>query len=235
MLKRLLKSAFMQNVASFLITQYLRFVSATSRVVLEPQDLYERIDGNWPAIIAIWHGQHFMVALIRKPHQKFKVLISRHRDGEINAKVAENFGIGLIRGSGTKDKRVMEKRGALAFRDMVHALEDGWSMTLTADVPKIARKAGLGIITLAKKSGRPIYPLAIANSRRHVFENSWDKTALPLPFGRMAVVIAEPMLIDKNADDAALESARAALETTLEQITLRAYALADGEPKGQSG
>ncbi len=32
--------------------------------------------------------------------------------------------------------------------------------------PKIARVAGLGVVTIAKHSGRPIYPVAIATSNR---------------------------------------------------------------------
>ena len=43
-----------------------------------------------PAIIAMWHGQHFMAPFIKRkdPRHRTKVLISRHRDGEINARAA---------------------------------------------------------------------------------------------------------------------------------------------------
>ena len=40
-------------------------------------------------------------------------------------------------------------------------LESGSSVALTADVPKRARVAGMGIVTLAKLSGRPIVPTAV--------------------------------------------------------------------------
>ena len=48
---------------------------------------------------------------------------------------------------------------------MVRALEDGYNVALTADVPKRSRVAGLGIIMLARESGRPIMPFAMATSR----------------------------------------------------------------------
>ena len=48
------------------------------------------------------------------------------------------------------------------FKEMLSALEEGYNVALTADVPKVARVAGLGIVKLASASGRPIYPVAIA-------------------------------------------------------------------------
>ncbi len=76
-------------------------------------------------------------------------------------------------------------------------------------MPKVARVAGLGIVKLAQHSGRPIYPVAIATSRRIVLDN-WDRTAINLPFGRVAMVAGEPIYVPRDADDATLEaSARA--------------------------
>ena len=53
-----------------------------------------------PIILAMWHGQHFLTPFIRPKGKRAKVLISRHRDGEINAAAVERLGIGTIRGSG---------------------------------------------------------------------------------------------------------------------------------------
>jgi len=52
------------------------------------------------------------------------------------------------------------KGGVGAFKEMVRALEENYYVALTADVPKRSRVAGLGIIMLARESGRPIMPLA---------------------------------------------------------------------------
>src|SRR5438552_1334862 len=60
-------------------------------------------------------------------------------------------------------------------------------MALTADVPKIARVAGLGVVKLAAASGRPICVIAIATSRRITLKN-WDRTTVHLPFGRGAIL-----------------------------------------------
>ena len=107
---------------------------------------------------------------------RFKVLISRHIDGEINAIAAEWLGVGTVRGSGDHGRRYHVKGGVGAFKSMMDALAEGWNMALTADVPKVSRVAGLGIIKLASATGRPIFPVALATSRRIVLDN-WDRSA----------------------------------------------------------
>ena len=61
---------------------------------------------------------------------------------------------------------------------------------MTADVPKVARIAGLGVVKLAQHSGRPIYAVAMASSRRIELDN-WDRSAINLPFSRMGLVAGD--------------------------------------------
>ena len=56
-------------------------------------------------------------------------------------------------------------------------------------------------------SGRPIYPIAMATSRRFELRN-WDRTTVNLPFARGATVVPEPIRVAADADEAALEAAR---------------------------
>jgi lysophospholipid acyltransferase (LPLAT)-like uncharacterized protein len=106
-------------------------------------------------------------------------------------------------------------------------------VALTADVPKISRVAGPGIVRLARDSGRPIYPVAIASSRR-IELNNWDRSVINLPFSRMAGVVGDPVRVAPDADDAALELARKAVENALNAATARAYAIVDRTEDGQS-
>lgn len=224
-LKRLVRSHFVQKAVGVLAAEYLRFVWLTSSSVLEPPDIYERIAPQLPVIIAIWHGQHLMVPFIRKNYSA-KVLISRHRDGEINAVAAERLGVGAIRGSGDMSGRFDIKGGVVAFQTMLTALAEGSSVALTADVPKIARIAGIGIVKLAQFSGRPILPVAIASSRRKVLDN-WDRTAVNLPFSHIGMVAGDTIAVPADADAVTLEKRRQSVETILNAVTARAYALAD--------
>jgi len=211
--------------------EYLRLVAATNRFTLEPADVYARGEADMPIILAFWHGQHFLAPAARKMDHRVNMLASRHRDGEINAVAAQWLGVGTIRGSGSHGGGFVRKAGAAAFQAMLDSLAEGASVALSADVPKVARRAGLGIIKLAQASGRPIYPSAIATSRRFVFDN-WDRTTLNLPFGRGAGVAAEPIIVPPDADDAALEAARVLLEDRLNAATRRAYEIVD-KPRGK--
>src|SRR5580704_1790054 len=206
--------------------EYLRFVGATTRFTLEPADIYERGEADMPIILAFWHGQHLLAPVARRGTHRVNMLVSRHRDGEINAVAAERLGVGTIRGSGNHGGGFVHKAGVAAFQSMVDALAGGSSIALSADVPKVARVAGLGVIKLAQASGRPIYPSAIATSRRLVLDN-WDRTTINLPFGRGAGVAAQPVSVPADADDAALEAARRTLEERLNTATRRAYELVD--------
>jgi len=218
----------------FLAAEWLRLVWLTNRFSFEPggkDALYERIEAQLPAIFAFWHGQHFLTPFIKtKEMHRAKVLISLHRDGEYNAIAAERLGIGTIRGSGDHGSAFHRKGGVGAFKEMVRTLEDNYNVALTADVPKRSRAAGLGIIMLARESGRPIMPFAMATSRYIQLKN-WDRTTINLPFGRGAVVGIEEIYVPEDADAETMEKYRLKLEEFLNEATRRAYAMV-GRPEG---
>ena len=158
------------------------------------------------------------------------MLISLHRDGEFNAIAAERLGIDTIRGSGDHGSAFHRKGGVGAFKEMVRALADGYNVAVTADVPKRSRVVGLGIIMLARESGRPIMPFAMATSRCIQLDN-WDRTTINLPFGRGAVVGVEEVHVPPDADAETMEQCRLKLEAILNEATRRAYEMV-GRPEG---
>jgi len=223
--RRIARSPPAQRFIGLLAAEYLRLVWRTSRLSIEPADLYKAVEPQQPVIVAMWHGQHFMVPFLSRGH-RVKVLISRHRDGEINAYAAQRLGIDTVRGSGDHGRRFDVKGGVGAFKSMLTALAEGYNMALTADVPKVARIAGLGIIKLARFSERPIYPVAVATSRRFVL-NNWDRSVINLPFGRVAIVSSDPIMVPADADEAVMEQCRAMVQQRLSQATDRAYEIVD--------
>ena len=227
LVRNVLRSSWVQRAAGFLAAEYLRLVWLTNKFSYDPVNVYELVEPAQPVIFAFWHGQHFLTPFIKtKESHRAKVLISRHRDGEFNAIAAERLGIETIRGSGAHNGEFHRKGGATAFGEMLDALTEGYSIALTADVPKVARVAGLGVVKLAQYSGKPIYPIAIATSRRIEFDN-WDRSVVNLPFSRIVGVAGEPISVPRDADATALESARRMVEKELNRITARAYAIAD--------
>ena len=231
LLRDTLRGSWFQRGIGFLAAEYLKFVWRTNRFTLDPPGLYERVERQLPAIFAFWHGQHFMTPFIKtKDSHVAKVLVSLHPDGEYNAIAAERLGIGTIRGSGDHGSGFHRKGGISAYREMVRALEENYNVAMTADVPKRSRIVGLGIIMLARESGRPIMPSAMATSR-YIRLNNWDRTTINLPFGRGALIGVEEVYVPSDADAEKMEELRLKLEAILNEATRRAYAMV-GRPEG---
>ncbi len=225
---QLIRSQRTQAAVASFVANYLRFVNATSRLTFDPSDPYVMQASLAPVIFTMWHGQHFMLPFARQYDLDVRVLISRHHDGEINALVAEKLGVSAIRGSGGRSRRRMvEKGGMVGFMEMRQALDDGAFVCMTADISNLeARKAGLGVVSLAKASGRPIVPVAYASSRR-IDITSWDRATVNLPFSRAVCAVGDIVEVPEDADDALLERKRQDVERALNEATERAYALVD--------
>jgi lysophospholipid acyltransferase (LPLAT)-like uncharacterized protein len=223
-LKTITRSRPAQHGLGFVFARYLGLVRRTNRWLHEPEDIYGQLEPLQPFIGAMWHGQHFMAPFLRRPQDRAASLVSRSRDGEMNAVALHHLGIRAIRGSGARGRDQRLKGGAPALRSMLKALDGGDNMFLTADIPKIARRCGAGIITLARMSGRPIVPVAVVTGRKLDFD-SWDRASLGLPLGRGAIVAGTPIWVERDADPDALEAHRAALERDLDRVHGRAYAL----------
>jgi lysophospholipid acyltransferase (LPLAT)-like uncharacterized protein len=230
-IKRIGRSRAVQWLVGFLAGRYLGLVHRTNRFTIEPPNPYERIGPLMPVIVAMWHGQHFMVHFARRRGDRFASLVSRSRDGDLNASLLQHVGVRAIRGSGARGRDPREKGGATAMRMMLKALGEGESIAMTADIPKVSRRCGRGIVTLAQLSGRPIVPIAVVASRRIDFD-SWDHASLGLPFGRGAIVFGDPIYVDRHADDAAIEAARLVVERSLDRVHARAYHLIESEDPG---
>jgi lysophospholipid acyltransferase (LPLAT)-like uncharacterized protein len=215
----------------YTLAAYLKLVWNTSRLTIEPPDLYDRVDAEIPFILTFWHGQHFLMPFVMKPHHEGKVMISRHADADINAITAEVFGVGTIRGSGAHGRDFLRKGGISATKMAIDTLKSGVNVAMTADVPKISRVAGFGVVSVARYSGRPIYPIAIA-TRNRLVANSWDRASIHLPFGPAAMVVGDGIHVAADADDAALEAARRLVQTRLDTVTARAEELVGRKDAG---
>ena len=222
MLKKIGRSRFAQSMLARLGTGFLRLVRATSRFTVDPPDLEQRIAPELPVIAAMWHGQHLMIHYAWPKGAKIAALISRHGDGEINALALQRLGVTPIRGSGGSKEKMRRRGGALALREMLRTLADGTTVVLTADIPKVSRVAGPGIVALAQRSGRPIYPVAVVTSRR-IDLDSWDHASIGLPFSRGAIVVGDPIHVSPEANESELETARLAVEAGLNDVHRRAY------------
>ena len=226
----LARSRLAKGLVTSLFAQALRVIRLTNPPVQGSARLTGVDDSFEPGIIALWHGQHLLAPAIYPSRRGLVAMVSRSADAELNAMVVEKFGIRAVRGSGGRDGgRHQDKGGAQALIALKKALEEGNNVAMIADIPNgKPRSAGMGIILLAKLSGRTILAGAIATSRRKVLEKTWDKTTISLPFGRRAVAISPVIRVDRDADEAEMERKRQELTAALNLVTDRAYALVDG-------
>ncbi|WP_245413704.1 lysophospholipid acyltransferase family protein [Mangrovicella endophytica] len=228
-----MESPVLHAGAGALVYWLLVAVRRCQRLAPGSSDWTQVLTSEHPAIVGLWHGQHLLAPFFRPKTLPYVALLSRNRDAEINASVVERFGISTVRGSGGRAREVgqRDKGGVRALIALRRLLGEGTGVCMIADVPKgTPREAGLGIVTLARISGRPIIPSAAVTSRRHVIESSWDKTSVPLPFGTLAVVLGAPILVPADADAVLLEEKRREVTRAIEAANVEALRLAEGRP-----
>jgi lysophospholipid acyltransferase (LPLAT)-like uncharacterized protein len=211
-----------------LIGGYLRLIKATSKVVFDPPDCWEQAKTNWPVIGVSWHGQSNLAYACIPETRNLALLISNHPDGRMAAAMAKSFGYQTIDGSGASDRQSTGTGGLAAFRAMLKALKAGTTLFATADIPPVpGRQVSPGMIAVARRSGRPIFAIATASSRRKVLEHVWDKMQINYPFSTIAFCAEGPLWVtDAETSD---EDYAAQLKLMLDRALERAFAIADGK------
>lgn len=223
------RPAVRSGLGRFLIGPYLRFLKATSKVVADPPDFWERAHADWPAIAVSWHGQSNLAYVVMPDPQQVALLISAHPDGQMMGAMAKSLGYQVVEGSGASARQTHGTGGLAAFRNMLKSLKSGTTLFATADIPPIpGRNVSLGMIALARRSGRPMYAIATASSRRKVLDRVWDKMQINFPFSTIGFACEGPFYM---TDDAVSDETYAAdLAKSLDRVLAKAFALADGTP-----
>jgi lysophospholipid acyltransferase (LPLAT)-like uncharacterized protein len=128
--KRLLQSEWVQRGGSVpLISSFLALVWRTNRDTDQSTDWETLLEGEFPAIFALWHGQHILVPNAAPRDRAFVTLVSRSADAEINARVIRRAGFDVIRASGGRDHGAVARKGGvgalIAMRDALKGRQRG--------------------------------------------------------------------------------------------------------------
>lgn len=206
----------LRSVVPPLAYSFISLVGATSRIRWEGMEHVRAVEREGkPYIFAFWHQRQVLFTYTHRGKDA-QVLVSRSKDGDLIARTMLLSRIPAVRGSSSRG-------AAQASRELLDALAAGHCAGITPDGPKgPARKVKPGAIYLAQKSGCPILPIANASSRTWVFERSWDRFMVPLPFGRVCVHHGAPFRVLPGEDPAAKA---AELEAVLDRITREADAM----------
>jgi lysophospholipid acyltransferase (LPLAT)-like uncharacterized protein len=175
----------------------------------------ECIRGIWAqggnVIGAFWHGRLLMTPLVYGG-PGLKILISRHRDGELITRTVRHFGLETVRGSSTRG-------GIAGIKGLARALQEGYDVAIAPDGPRGPRcKVQPGVIQLARITGFPVFPFTFSASPRKVL-HSWDRFIIPYPFSRGVFVFGEPISIDHAAGEEEVKAKTLLLEKRLQDIT----------------
>jgi 3-deoxy-D-manno-octulosonic-acid transferase len=189
-----------------LLARYIRFVHNSSRQTQEMTERFERHSHSHPCVVAMWHGQFMLMPMVRRPGFEADAMLARHRDAELMGATLADFDIRLIRGAGAGGRN-KDRGGGHAYRAAVQTLREGRSVAMTADVPGSGepRRAGLGVVLVARQSGRPVLPLAIATSH-YISLNTWSRFTINLPWSDLGFAVGKPVHVPRTAEGAELET-----------------------------
>ena len=157
-----------QIIVSFIGSIYVLTVYKTSKINLKSRKNIETLfKKNESFIYSFWHDQLLICPLTWQSESKIKVLISKHRDGDIIAKVISNLGFEAIRGSTHKSGKTKNKGGLLSARQMIKSLKNGISIGISPDGPKGPRhKVSDGILSISRLSNASILPVGIGFKKK---------------------------------------------------------------------
>lgn len=163
-------------------------------------------------LFTFWHEDMLIPAHFMGP--AYRILISRHADGELIAEICRLARASTIRGS--------TSRGSIeATRQMLHLRQDQ-HLVLVPDGPRGPRRSMKpGPVFLAARTGMEIVPVGIGY-RRAWRLRTWDRFVLPRPFASVCVVLLPPLPIPADADKEQLETCRQFLEQQMHEAWLLA-------------
>jgi lysophospholipid acyltransferase (LPLAT)-like uncharacterized protein len=208
-LKAFLRSGAVQGLLGWLTWLYLELVIKTIRWQRFGEDrLAETLALPSGMIGCFWHG-NIALAPTAKPSviekKGVRILISLSPDGEFIARAMVRHRMPAIRGSSAKKKGDRAKGGAAAFREAIDWLDSGGILVITPDGPRgPPRRMAAGAVRLARRTGAPVFFMGLA-ARPHLTLDTWDRTQLPRPFGRGAIVWDGPYFCPPDASDDVLE------------------------------
>lgn len=209
-------------ILAWLVTWIVKIWFGTVRVKIVDKDVYQqyftndRKTGN--VVAGAWHHNAIFFFYYFRKLKNSCVLISRSKDGDFTAEIAQRFGYDVIRGSSSRG-------GKEALTEMVDYMrrEPAKICGTPVDGPRgpacVMKK---GMLALAMQTDSWFIPMACSGSRVITLHKAWDKTILPKPFSKMYLTFGTPVKIPNDISNEALEKTRAEKEEELTRITDRA-------------
>ena len=162
-----------------------------------------------PFIYVLWHSRILPLLALHK-REGIVLLVSRHRDGEYLADLAQGWGYNSVRGS-------TQRGGEVGLLGIVRALQGGAVVAVTPDGPRGPReRVQPGAIAAAQHAGVPHIAVG-ARTASAWYLGSWDRICIPKPFAAIDVRYSAPIRIGPGKDG--LRQGIAVVERSLHEVT----------------
>jgi lysophospholipid acyltransferase (LPLAT)-like uncharacterized protein len=167
---------------------YIRLVAATARTSGPPV-----IQGQ--VLFAIWHESNLVAAAAAyrlRATKRFISFSTRGFRGIVMNTMLESMGSGVV---ALPDESNRAEAAKLA-RELARIGRDGLTLVVSCDGPiGPYRVAKAGALIVARESGIPIQPWAVAIRPAWRLNGRWDRHLVPVPFCRMRVEEGAPIPI----------------------------------------
>jgi len=203
---------------------YVRLVAATARAS-GPPITQEQV------IFAVWHQSNLAAAVAiwkLRIDTRLVAFSTRGFPGIVMNTMLEAFGSGVI----TLPAEGAASRGEAASlaREMARIGRSGSSLLISCDGPLGPhRVAKPGVLIVARESGLPVQPWAIATRPPLRLRGRWDRHLVPLPFCRLRVYEGEPQRIGRRER---IKPALAVLQADLDRLAGLADRTMAGDRRG---
>jgi lipopolysaccharide heptosyltransferase II len=143
-----------------------------------------------PSIYSFWHSNEFPMMMFNQK-SNIAIMVSLSNDGEVMAKVLQNFGYLPVRGSSSKG-------GQRALIRLIKYARQGHTLAFAADGPRGPyHKLKDGVVYAAQKTGVPLLPISCSPKNKITLKD-WSKSVIPLPFSKIVQIYGEPIYINSN-------------------------------------
>ena len=180
-------------IISFIGKWLFQILFYLNKIVINGEKhLLSLINSGKPIMVCVWHGRLLFPSwYIRLKTKNLHAIASRHTDAEIMARILNNWGYGLIRGSTRKGGKAVVQKMAAVFKS-------GGVIAVTNDGPKgPPRIAKAGSTGLALKYNVQIITIT-GSATKHWQMKSWDRFMLPKPFGKIQLIVSPPLSITEE-------------------------------------
>ena len=180
-------------IISFIVKWLFQVLFYLNKIVINGEEhLLSLINSGKPIMVCVWDGRLLFPSwYIRLKTTNLHAIASRHTDAEIMARILNNWGYGLIRGS-------TRKEGKAVVRKMEAVFKSAGIVAITNDGPKgPPRIAKAGSTGLALKYNVQIITIT-GSATKYWQMKSWDRFMLPKPFGKIQLIVSPPLNITEE-------------------------------------